>query len=77
MLAIQWLRPVWQIGLALLFAIWLSGAVRSTTVELNQTLGVVWPFSLAHCQVEATPGCSHPARIASAEPSGKLGLFKR
>ncbi len=30
---------------------------RSVTTGLNRTLGTVWPFSLAHCYVAASPGC--------------------
>ena len=70
-------RPLSQIVFGLLFAIWVSGVVRSATVQLNQTLGLVWPFSLAHCRVAATPGCGRPTWVAFAEPASRLGAFQR
>ena len=49
--------------IALVLAVILGGAVltRSVTAELNQTVGTVWPFSLAHCHVATTPGCGAQA----------------
>ena len=47
-------------------------AVRAFTAELNQSIGLAWPFSLAHCRAPSTPGCGrHDPRPASI---GRAGL---
>ena len=49
----------------LLLALALAVLVRSATIELNASLGAVWPFSLVRCDTASAPGCSpaeHPVR---------------
>ena len=50
-----------QIALALVAAMGGALLTRSVTAELNQTVGTVWPFSLDHCHVSASPGCGPQA----------------
>ncbi len=44
----------------LMLAALLSTVVRAVTAGSNQTLGRIWPFSLARCQSPFTPGCGGP-----------------
>lgn len=46
-------RLLASVGCALV----LATLVRSTTIELNHSLGRVWPFSLDRCIASDTPGC--------------------
>ena len=66
--------PVVQAALALGFALIMAPVVRSVTGELNDTVGRVWPFSLARCVSPATPGCG-PGMDRSAE--GRPGAHVR
>ena len=46
-----------QMALVLSIALVAAPVVRTVTVGLDATLGRAWPFSLARCHAEATPGC--------------------
>ena len=45
------------IGIALVVAMLAAPVVRLATAGLTHSLGMRFPFSLAHCRVAATPGC--------------------
>ncbi|MBV9749552.1 MAG: hypothetical protein JO157_12150 [Acetobacteraceae bacterium] len=49
-----------QIALAVVIALGGALLTRSVTTELTQTVGMLWPFSLAHCYGPASPGCEAP-----------------
>ncbi len=54
------------VAAALAIALAFSPVVRAITIELDGTAGRVWPFSLAHCHVRATPGCGMDAAASDA-----------
>ncbi len=43
-------------------ALFRAAMVRSMTVELNRSVGRVWPFSLVRCATPDTPGCRFDER---------------
>ena len=55
--------------IALAVVIVLGGALltRSVTTELNQTVGTMWPFSLASCYGPASPGCADGEQSSNHE----------
>ena len=57
-----------NIAVGVVVATGLSMIVRPVTAELNNTLGMVWPFSTIHCDVRSVPGCEPGPQLA-----GKLG----
>lgn len=46
-----------QVAVALAVALIVSPVVRTTTIELNNSVGRTWPFSMRHCLTSRTPGC--------------------
>jgi hypothetical protein len=64
------ITAVTHIAVELLIASFLAVVVRTTTVELSQTLGTVWPFSLVHCQLPSALGCRPQDQVALTS-SGK------
>ena len=59
-------RDVFAVMMALVVALVCSVMVRNVTAELNDTVGRAWPFSLVHCAVAASPGCSGQATIVAS-----------
>ena len=62
-----------NIAISILIAMGLSMIVRPVTAELNQTLGMVWPFSTVHCDSRASPGCEPDQPV----PGERIGLAVR
>jgi hypothetical protein len=46
-----------RVAAALAIALVFSPMIRTITSELDNSVGRVWPFTLNHCHVRATPGC--------------------
>ncbi len=67
MLRFDELGVLTQIALTVAIALGGASLTRSVTTELNQTVGTVWPFSLAHCYGPATPGCEPQERRSAGE----------
>ena len=44
----------------------LSLVVRGVTASTSQTLGRVWPFSIAFCQPASTPGCAAADQVVAS-----------
>ncbi|MGI4955245.1 MAG: hypothetical protein ACRYGM_25845 [Janthinobacterium lividum] len=61
------LRVAMAFAVALVFA----PAVRGVSIELNHSLGRLWPFLHSHCHAGDTPGCEAYA-AATPGPSGRL-----
>jgi len=53
-----------RVAATVICALFVATVVRGTTIELNQSIGRVWPFSLARCAAPDTPGCSLEERSA-------------
>jgi hypothetical protein len=68
---------VTQLAAELLIACFLAMVVRATTVELNQTLGTVWPFSLVHCELRAALGCRPQDRLVLTASGKKFDLYAK
>ena len=62
--------PMVQAAFALGFALVAAPIVRTVTVELDNTVGRAWPFSLAQCSSTVTPGCGHGAEWSAKGQSG-------
>jgi hypothetical protein len=65
------LAPLGRIAAMVVCVLFVATLVRGTTIELNQSVGRVWPFSLARCAAPDTPGCDlsgvrqHPTRMGA------------
>ncbi len=70
------LGVVVQIALAVVIALGGALLARSITTELNQTVGTVWPFSLAHCYGPASPGCDPQSPRSGGEWAERIGSRK-
>ena len=61
-----------NVAAALAAAMVLAPFARAITVDLDNTLGRAWPFSISRCHVRATPGCAfgefEAGASATAEP---------
>jgi len=57
--------------MAFAVALVLAPALRGVSIELNHSLGRLWPFLHSHCHAGDTPGCE-PYAIAPAGRSGRL-----
>ncbi|MEJ1976355.1 MAG: hypothetical protein WDN49_09905 [Acetobacteraceae bacterium] len=64
------LSLVLRLAVSTLSAMFLATLVRSTTIELNRSVGRVWPFSLERCVAPNSPGCRAEDRsiLLSAGP---------
>jgi hypothetical protein len=69
MMRVTEVASVVQVGLALAVALIAAPVVRTVTSELNSTVGRAWPFSMAHCSSDATPGCDNRAEQLSRDRS--------
>lgn len=71
-------EDVVPLALAVVVSLAAAPIVRTVTVELNNTLGRVWPFSMTRCHSLATPGCVgqilRSARTLQGPPT-KTGPF--
>ena len=56
--------PWVSMAAGLLVALCLSTILRPATARLNQTLGMVWPFSTVHCETQSAPGCEHETAVS-------------
>ena len=61
-----------QTAVALTIALAVAPGLRTITAELNNTVGRVWPFSMARCHAPMTPGCL-PALSVEQGPRGRAG----
>ena len=60
-------RDLAAVGMALAIALLCSTMLRTVAAEVNNTAGRMWPFSLAHCHVAASPGCDpQPGRVLAS-----------
>ena len=57
---------MFAVMMALAIALVCSAMVRTVTAELNDTVGQAWPFSLVHCHVASSPGCSGHTRVVAS-----------
>jgi hypothetical protein len=64
-----------KIGIAFCCALFLSTVVRTTTIELTQTLGTVWPFSLAHCHLPLAVGCQPRDQVVLSASGKRYDLY--
>lgn len=70
-------NTVVQVAVALAVALVAAPVVRSVTVELNTTVGRVWPFSMARCHAPTTPGCSVQPALDANGPYSPLAAVGR
>ncbi len=71
-------ETLFSVVAAFVVALVLSPVVRSFTVELNHSVGQVWPFSMSHCHVASTPGCAGAeVEARSVAPLSRKRLAQR
>lgn len=64
------LEALVRVVAALMLALIVSPVIRTATIELNNSVGRAWPFSLTYCHARASPGCD-------AAEGGAVGMTAR